>query len=133
MRDQDQQTRVLYDLCTMIIQIFRSPPLSISFPSLSLVLPAPTPLYSCSRPLAPQVSSAAFGALFLGISFALMLFGTVTFMIGFVLMPLVITLVFLFYFVGMLLNFSEFGRAILWPASVAVKFAPEPAVFDDER
>lgn len=104
--EQDEHTRVLYDLCSMIIQILRSPPLPISFPTLA------GPSVS-SR--ATQASPAAFASLFLGISLAMMLFGSVTFVIGFFLMPLVISLVMLFYFVGMIHNLSELGRDILWP------------------
>lgn len=48
---------------------------------------------------------------------ALMLFGIVTFLIGFVLMPLVIMLVLLFYFAAIVSKLSEIGRSILWPAS----------------
>ncbi|KAL3829470.1 hypothetical protein ACJIZ3_018272 [Penstemon smallii] len=116
MREQDQQTRVLYDLCSMIFNILRSPPLPISFPTVTLTPSQPS--------TSPQISPAAFGSLFVGISIALMLFGSVTFVIGFILMPLVITLVLLFYFVGIVSNLSEIGRAILWPTYDSNKFAP---------
>ncbi|KAL2529162.1 hypothetical protein Fot_21763 [Forsythia ovata] len=116
MREQDQQTRVLYELCSMIIHILRSPPLPVSFPSLLGPSVLSSASHSSSSPPL-QISPAAFGSLFLGISIALMLFGSVTFVIGVILMPLVITLVLLFYFVGILSNLSEFGRTILWPAS----------------
>ncbi|KAI3457822.1 hypothetical protein Pfo_014485 [Paulownia fortunei] len=120
MREQDQQIRVLYELCSMTIHILRSPPLPISLPSLSL-LSSPSSS-SSSRP--PQISPAAFGSLFIGISIALMLFGSVTFVIGFILMPLVITLVMLFYIAGIVSNLSEIGRAILWPAPDSNNVAP---------
>ncbi|GFP98406.1 hypothetical protein PHJA_001984500 [Phtheirospermum japonicum] len=64
----------------MTINFLRSPPLPISFPNLS-VLSSPPPS-SSSPPL--QISPAAFGSLFIGISIALMLFGLVTFIIGFI-------------------------------------------------
>lgn len=118
MREQDQQTRVLYDLCSMIIHILRTPPLPVSFPSLlgpSLLSSPPDSSSSAPPPL--EISPAAFGSLFIGISIALMLFGSVTFIIGLILMPLVITLVLLFYIVGIISNLSEFGRTILCPAS----------------
>ncbi|KAG8384982.1 hypothetical protein BUALT_Bualt04G0174800 [Buddleja alternifolia] len=117
MREEDEQTRVLYELCSMIIHIFRSPPLPISFPTLSS-----QPSSSSSPP--SQISPAAFGSLFIGISVALMLFGSVTFLIGFILMPLVIMLVMLFYFVGIVSNLSEIGRSILWPGYDSYKVAP---------
>ncbi|KAL3526279.1 hypothetical protein ACH5RR_010935 [Cinchona calisaya] len=103
--EDEQSTRVLCQLCSMISHVLRSPPLPISFPG--LVGPA-----VCRT---SQASSAAFASLFLGISVALMLFGSVTFVIGFFLMPLVIGLVMIFYFVAMLYNLSEMGRTILWP------------------
>ncbi|GFP98993.1 hypothetical protein PHJA_002043200 [Phtheirospermum japonicum] len=120
MREQDQQIRVLYELCAMTIHILRSPPLPVSFPNLS-VLSSPPP--SSSSP-PRQISPAAFGSLFIGISIALMLFGSVTFIIGFILMPLVITLVMLFYVAGFVSNLSEIGRAILWPPPYSGSFAP---------
>ena len=45
-----------------------------------------------------------------------MLFGSVIFVIGFILMPLVIALLLLFYFAWIISNLSEIGRVILWPA-----------------
>ncbi|KAK6135097.1 hypothetical protein DH2020_031160 [Rehmannia glutinosa] len=121
MREQDQQIRVLYELCSMTIHILRSPPLPISFPSLSLLSSPPS---SSSSP-PPQISPAAFGSLFIGISVALMLFGSVTFVIGFILMPVVITLLMLFYIAAVVSSLSEFGRAILWPSPYSNNFAPD--------
>ncbi|XP_042035785.1 uncharacterized protein LOC121782130 [Salvia splendens] len=117
MRGQDPQTMALNDLWSMMVHCFRPPPLSISFPTLS---PPQSP--TASRRL--QISPTAFGLLFIGISMALMLFGIVTFLIGFVLMPLVIMLVTLFYFAGIVAKVSEIGRSILWPSSDCYKVAP---------
>lgn len=118
--DHDEQTRVLYDLCSMIIHNFRTTlmPLPVSFPQYLSFLPycQPSHLPSTSTSRPPQISPAAFGSLFIGIAIALMLFGSVIFVIGFVLMPLVIALVLLFYFAWIISNLSEIGRAILWPA-----------------
>ncbi|GFP97735.1 hypothetical protein PHJA_001917600 [Phtheirospermum japonicum] len=63
-------------------------------------------------------------SLFIGISITLMMFGSVTFIIGFILMPLVITLVMLFYVAGFVSNFSEIGRAILLQPPYSGSFAP---------
>nr|XP_027101903.1 uncharacterized protein LOC113722877 isoform X1 [Coffea arabica] len=105
--EQDEQSRVLYELCAMIFHVLQTPPLPISsFPG--IVRPAVS-----SRTF--LASPAAFASLFLGISAALMLFGCVTFVFGLCLMPVVIALVMLFHFVGMLYNLSELGRTILWP------------------
>lgn len=122
MRENDEQTRTLYELCSMTIHILRSPPLRISFPRLSLL--SPPPCSSSSSPPPPQISPAAFGSLFIGISIALMLFGSVIFVVGLILMPLVITLMFLFYVVGIVSNLSEIGRAIFWPAPHSYYSAP---------
>lgn len=116
MRGQDPQANVLYEMWSMILHIFRSPPLPISLPTLSQSSP------STSR--RPQISTTAFGLLFIGISMSLMLFGILTFIIGFVLMPLVMMLLMLFYFVGIVSKISEIGRAVLWPSTDCTKLAP---------
>ncbi|CAA0813130.1 Unknown protein [Striga hermonthica] len=121
MREEDEQMRVLQQLCAMIIHVLRLPPLPISFPGFFLLSSQPS---SSSPPPPPQISPAAFGLLFTGISVALMLFGLVTFIIGFVMMPLVITLVMLFYFAGFVSVLSEIGRAILWRPPHSSDFAP---------
>ncbi|KAL8124173.1 hypothetical protein AgCh_011980 [Apium graveolens] len=95
-KQEDDQNRVFYELCTMIIHILGSPPLPIPFPSLSS-------------------SPATFASLFLGISLALMVFGSVIFLIGLVLLPCVVGLLILFYFVDGLSNLSALGRAFLSP------------------
>ncbi|KAK4410016.1 hypothetical protein Sango_0074600 [Sesamum angolense] len=117
MREEDEQTRGLQELRSMIFHILRSPPLPISFPTFSLLSS-----WSSQR---QQISPAAFGLLFTGISIALMLFGIVTFLIGFVLMPLVFMLVLLFYFAGIVSKLLEIGRTIFcWPLSDCNKVAP---------
>ncbi|KAL0450809.1 UNVERIFIED_CONTAM: hypothetical protein Slati_1637300 [Sesamum latifolium] len=67
----------------------------------------------------------SFWVAFYWISIALMLFGSVTFVIGLILMPLVITLVLMFYVVGIVSNLSEIGRDILWPSPDSIKFEPD--------
>jgi hypothetical protein len=104
MRDQDPQSSVFYELYSMIVHILRTPPMPLPFPTLTNVGPS----YK-------TISPAAFGSLFIGISVALMLFGSLTFFIGFILMPLVIGLVLLFYFAGFVSSLSELGRSILCP------------------
>ncbi|XP_073000416.1 uncharacterized protein [Typha latifolia] len=116
MRDDDQLSRLIYELCAILLTIFRSPHES----------PAPEPAQTLQRTALPerrrqarrtQVSPAGFAALLLGASLAMMLCGSVTFVIGFILMPWVIGLVVVFYFVGIVSNISGFGRAILCPNS----------------
>lgn len=114
MRDQDQQqSRVFYELGSMIIQLLTSPPLPLQFPILHSAVEVGTS--SSSQPSA-TMSPATFGSLFIGISVALMLFGSVTFLIGLVLMPLVVGLVLLFYFAALVSSLSELGRSILCPS-----------------
>nr|DAD30529.1 TPA_asm: hypothetical protein HUJ06_009380 [Nelumbo nucifera] len=119
MRDQDQQSRDFYDLCAQIHNVLRSPPLPIPYSSLSAVM-APWAWPSFSRtPMTTttQVSPAGFASLFLGISIALMLCGSVTFLIGFMLMPWVLGFVMVFNVIGLFSNLSGIGRAILCPTT----------------
>ncbi|KAH7518916.1 hypothetical protein FEM48_Zijuj09G0221900 [Ziziphus jujuba var. spinosa] len=122
MRTEDQQSRILYDLTSMIIAILKSPPLPC--------IPIPTPYTGVGvEPSSPssrinvvvsQTSSpTSFASLFLGISLALMLFGSVTFVIGFLLIPFVIGLVMVFYVFEIVSNLSQLGRSILLPPCVS--------------
>ncbi|KAF8399982.1 hypothetical protein HHK36_015855 [Tetracentron sinense] len=116
MRRQDQQSKLFYELCALIFNILRSPPLPIPFSDHSTAV-APS-VSSSRRPLTiTQVSPAGFASLLLGISLALMLCGSVTFVIGFILMPWVLGLVIVFYLVGIVSNLSVLGRAILCPTA----------------
>ncbi|GER38909.1 v-type sodium ATPase subunit I [Striga asiatica] len=124
MSEEDEQMRVLQQLCAMTIHVLRSTPLPISFPGFSLLSSQPSSSFSSPPPPPPQISPAAFGLLFTGISVALMLFGLVTFIIGFVMMPLVIMLVMLFYVAGFVSVLSEIGGAILWRPPHSSSFAP---------
>ncbi|KAG5534695.1 hypothetical protein RHGRI_022729 [Rhododendron griersonianum] len=110
-QNQQQQTRVLHEMCSMILQILRSPPFPNPFDSSS----SSSSLY---RTTLPAVSSpSAFASLFLAISLALMMLGSVTFAIGFVLMPWVVGLVLLFCFVAVVSDLLELGRSILCPTA----------------
>ncbi|KAF7136034.1 hypothetical protein RHSIM_Rhsim08G0042100 [Rhododendron simsii] len=113
MRDQNQQqqTRVLHEMCSMILQILRSPPFPNPFDSSSFSLSS---LY---RTTSPVSSPSAFASLFLTISLALMMLGSVTFAIGFILMPWVVGLVLLFCFVTIVSDLLELGRSILCPTA----------------
>ncbi|QCE13081.1 hypothetical protein DEO72_LG11g74 [Vigna unguiculata] len=103
---QDQQSRALYDLSALVLNLIRSPPAPLPF---SHGVP---PVPSRRSPL-PQISPAGFASLLLGISLTLMLCGSVTFFIGFVLMPWVLGLAMLFYVAGIVSSLSVFGRSIL--------------------
>ncbi|XP_077228639.1 uncharacterized protein LOC143861636 [Tasmannia lanceolata] len=107
MRTQDQQSRVFYELCALLLSILHSPQLPMTYSN-------PPPAMSVSRTARrPEVSPAGFASLLLGISMALMLCGSVTFVIGFILMPWVLGLVMVFYLVGIVSNLSWLGRSIL--------------------
>lgn len=117
MRRQDPQSRVFYELSALILNILRYPPSPMQFSDHSQVIPTPPPSVSSSRrpPSAslPQITPAGFASLLLGISLALMLCGSLTFFIGFILMPWVLGLVMVFYFVGIVSCLSMLGRTIL--------------------
>ncbi|KAI4348325.1 hypothetical protein L6164_009060 [Bauhinia variegata] len=117
----DQQSRVLYDLCTIIYHVLKFPPLPrpdsySAVPSSSASSSAENRQLWTTLP-SSQVSPVAFASLFLGISLTLMLFGSVAFLIGFLLLPWVTILVLAFYFATMLSNLSELGRSILGSTS----------------
>nr|GEY36351.1 transmembrane protein [Tanacetum cinerariifolium] len=117
--NQHDQTRVLYQLCSMICNILGSPPLPIPFPT---TLSGPTLASASSSSVAappfmqpPRVSTAGFAGLFIVVSFAMMMFGTAIFVIGFMLMPLVVGLVFLFYLAGIVSNLTYLAAAVISP------------------
>ncbi|GLT38866.1 hypothetical protein SLA2020_130840 [Shorea laevis] len=110
-RQQDQQSKVLYELSALVLSLLRSPPASIPFTDQSPVQSRrPPSSTSTTNPITP----AGFAFLMLGISVALMLCGSVTFFIGFMLMPWVIGLVMVFYVVGIVSTVSMLGRSILY-------------------
>ncbi|KAK1294066.1 hypothetical protein QJS10_CPA16g00940 [Acorus calamus] len=120
MRGQDQQSRLFYELCSLLLGLLRSPPIPISHSDHHHRLPPPTAVAPGRRGGGlQQVTPAAFASLLLGVSMALMLCGSVTFVIGFILMPWVLGLVMVFYMVGVVSNLSGIGRAILCPASTS--------------
>ncbi|XP_059656637.1 uncharacterized protein LOC132303415 [Cornus florida] len=107
-RRQDQHSRVFYELSALVLDILRSPPTPNSFTDHSPAMPTRPPASAKA-----QISPAGFASLLLGISMALMLCGSVTFLIGFLLMPWVLGLVMVFYVVGIVSSLSMLGRAIL--------------------
>ncbi|KAI3452580.1 hypothetical protein Pfo_009244 [Paulownia fortunei] len=106
---QDYGSKILYELSALVLKIIRSPPPPIDFSD-------QTPVVHRRRRSGPsfqQITPAGFASLLLGISLTLMLCGSVTFFIGFVLMPWVLGLVMFLYFVGVVSSISMIGRAIL--------------------
>ncbi|KAL5860711.1 hypothetical protein ACOSQ4_002007 [Xanthoceras sorbifolium] len=98
-QQQQQQSGAFYELCYMILNILKP------IPDPYLVA---GPSSSTRTEAVSQVSPAAFASLLLRISLVLMLFGSISFVIGFVLMPWIIGLVFLFYFAGLVSSFFFF-------------------------
>ncbi|GMI75137.1 hypothetical protein like AT1G27290 [Hibiscus trionum] len=106
-QNQGQQSRVLYDLLVLVLDLLQVHPTALSFPDQS---PAserrPYPGTTSLRRITP----AGFAWLMLGISVSLVLCGWVTFLIGFMLMPWVLGLAMV---VGIVSTVSRLGRSIL--------------------
>ncbi|XP_048427964.1 uncharacterized protein LOC103935112 [Pyrus x bretschneideri] len=119
-QEQDQQSRVFYELSALVLNLLRSPSTPIQFSDNSTVMPPSSSSSSLRRPPAAstaQISPAGFASLMLGISMALMLCGSVTFFIGFLLMPWVLGLLMVLYVAGILSSLSFLGKSILCYAS----------------
>lgn len=112
---QDQQSRMLYELSALVLNILRSSPAvaPISLPD----HPSPSRL----SPSLSQITPAGFASLLLGISVSLMLCGSVTFFLGFFLMPWVFGLVMVLYVVGIVSALKMLGRSILCYATSPAK------------
>ncbi|XP_050372005.1 uncharacterized protein LOC126789954 isoform X2 [Argentina anserina] len=126
---QDQHSRIFHELSSLVLSLLRSPPSPVHFSDHPTAL-SPTGPNSSSFPqtttsasetrryAAPsQISPAGLAFLMLGISMALMLCGSVTFFIGFLLMPWVLGLVMVFYVAGVVSTLSVLGKSILCYAS----------------
>lgn len=103
------QSSVFYELSSLVMNILRSPPSSIPFSDQSPVVSTA----SSRRSIPAQITPAGFASLLLGISLALMLCGSVTFFIGFMMMPWVIGLVMFFYVAAVVSCLSMIGRSII--------------------
>ncbi|CAH8381654.1 unnamed protein product [Eruca vesicaria subsp. sativa] len=109
-RQRDHESRDFYDLSALVLSLLRSPPMPISLPDHFPDSVHPIrPRYSSSM----HISPSGFASMLLGISLALMLCGSVTFFIGFLLLPWVLALIFIFYVVGIVSSISMAGRLIL--------------------
>ncbi|XP_030544776.1 uncharacterized protein LOC115751161 isoform X3 [Rhodamnia argentea] len=126
---QDDRSRALHELCSMIAHIMKFPP-----PNALPVAASTSGQPRLAIASMAQVSPAASASLFVGISLALMLFGSVTFVIGLILMPWVVLLVLFFYVAGMVSALSVLARAIPCSASslrgVAYKIGKFPSSRD---
>ncbi|KAL4362202.1 hypothetical protein GQ457_04G008850 [Hibiscus cannabinus] len=107
-QNQGQESRVLYDLLALVLNLLQLqvPPTSLSFSDQS-------PASGRRRNPRTTISPAGFAWLMLGISVSLVLCGSVTFFIGFMLMPWVLGLFMLLYVAGIVSTVSMLGRSIL--------------------
>ncbi|CAN1794498.1 hypothetical protein LINPERHAP1_LOCUS20319 [Linum perenne] len=108
-QQQDQYSRVFFELSTLVFNLLRSPPTPIPFAD--HVSPSSSSS-SVRRRRSAQITPAGFASLLLGVSLAMMLCGSVTFFIGFMLMPWVLGLVMVFYVAGILSMISMLGRSL---------------------
>ncbi|GMH27424.1 hypothetical protein Nepgr_029267 [Nepenthes gracilis] len=130
MRRQDQQSRVFSELSSLLFNIIRSPPSPIQFSDDRPPVLSPLPLRRRQVPAMPQITPAGFASLMLGISLTLMLCGSVTFFIGFILMPWVIGFAMVLYFVGFVWSLSVLGRSIVCYATSSSCSSP-PSLQND--
>ncbi|KAJ0038531.1 hypothetical protein Pint_23748 [Pistacia integerrima] len=110
-QQQDQLSRIFYELSALVLNILRSPPSPMPYSDQSSEAVVSSTRRSSSSS-SMQISPAGFASLMLGISLALMLCGSVTFFIGFMLMPWVLGLVMVFYVAGIVSTISVLGKSI---------------------
>ncbi|KAJ6853166.1 uncharacterized protein M6B38_251495 [Iris pallida] len=95
--DMGIDSRVLDDVCALLLTILRPPP----------------PSRRRAETGTPPLTPAAVASVLMGASVALVLCGSVTFLIGMMMMPWVIGLVVFCYFMGILSSLKSLGIAIL--------------------
>ncbi|KAL7148842.1 hypothetical protein ABFS83_05G000800 [Erythranthe nasuta] len=88
------RSKIVDEVSALVLKIIRSPPIPVR-----------------RRPRR-SLDLAGFACLLMGISLSMMLCGSVTFFIGFVLMPWILVLVMLLYFVGVVSSISTICRSI---------------------
>ncbi|MBA0711490.1 hypothetical protein Golax_010665 [Gossypium laxum] len=109
-RNQGQQSRFFYELLALVPNLLRLPTMPLPF-SDQPAAPERSPLPRTAS--MTTIPPAGFAWLMLGISVSLMLCGSVTFFIGFMLMPWVLGLVMVCYVAGIVSTVSMLGRSIL--------------------
>ncbi|XP_022960441.1 uncharacterized protein LOC111461173 [Cucurbita moschata] len=111
--DPQSGVGVLHEVSSLLLKILRSPPPPVAFSD--HVLELSSVISSSSSRILPssQMTSAGFASLLLGISLALMLCGSVTFFLGFILMPWILVFAMIFYVVGIVSSLSMLGRSML--------------------
>lgn len=113
--DDDAHPNLILELCSLVFTLLRFPHLVAAGPSSFPPSPSHCRISpTAARPM-PPMTPAAFASLLLGASLALMVCGSVTFVIGFILMPWVLGIVMVFYFLGIVSNITGFWMALLCP------------------
>ncbi|PWA43202.1 hypothetical protein CTI12_AA535600 [Artemisia annua] len=102
----NHQTRVIQDLSSLLLTILRHPDDNMTSSS------------------SQKISNSGLVWLMMGVSLALMVCGSLSFCIGFLLMPWVFFLVVLFYIVGVVSSFVVVFRAVFCHAFASKKGDP---------
>ncbi|PKU79145.1 hypothetical protein MA16_Dca000489 [Dendrobium catenatum] len=110
---QSRSSRLLDELCAFLFTTLR-------FPRTEIPCAGHTAL--AARERLPPLSPGGLTALMLGISLSLMLSGSITFMIGFMMMPWVLGMVMLLYFIGLFSIIS-----MLWKVVLRLSSSPSPS------
>lgn len=122
-RPSQPSSRVLNELTLLLYNLLQSPPSPIELfsgdPCYATVPSSPRLRRRGVVAAAAPITPSGFASLLLGISIALMLCGSLTFLIGIMLMPWVLGLVMLFYLVGFVSSLSVLGRSIICYATAA--------------
>lgn len=113
-RREGRQSGVLYELSALVLNLLRSHPTPISFSGGESLISPPVSAPSSSR--RPPITPAGFVSQLMGVSLTMMLCGSVTFFIGFMLMPWIFGLVVVFYLAGMVSTLTVLGRSVFGSA-----------------
>ncbi|KAK4773801.1 hypothetical protein SAY87_028820 [Trapa incisa] len=113
----DQLSGQFHELSALVLSLLRSPPTTMPFSDQSPSVATSPPRRSAEGPIPAQITPSGFAFMLLGISLSMMLCGSVTFFIGFMLMPWVLGSVMLLYVAGIVSVLSMLGRSILYCAT----------------
>ncbi|PKA61358.1 Squamosa promoter-binding-like protein 16 [Apostasia shenzhenica] len=120
MKGDEIQSGVLHELGSFVLSTLRFPLATIHSAGSDEFAPAPRlplPRALAATGRLPPLSPAGLVSLLLGISLTLMLCGSVTFVIGFMMMPWVMAMVMFLYFCGIISSVSSLWKALIGLAS----------------
>lgn len=110
-RHEDPYSRAFHELSGLVMSLLRSPLASVPSANQSPALSRRH--HSPPVPTMKNISPAGFAWLMLGTSVSLMLGGSVTFFLGFMLMPWLLCLVMVLYVAGIVSAVSMLCRSII--------------------